>query len=633
MQLSLFRRAAVLALLALLPCAAALPFRVSNTLGASAVLQRDVPATVWGFGTPGAGVAATLDGAPAGRASVGADGVWRLALPPQPASAAPRALALAQDDGATAALDDLLFGDVYVCGGQSNAQFTLPQAFNAAEEVAAAAHYPNIRLFSAGQSVPPSQFAAPQVDISPVELPWSRASPATVGGGNWTHFSAVCWLFGRTLFDALGGAVPLGLLSVNWGGTDIQTWSSPDALAACAPNPNRNAPGVNANSSLWNSRMAPFTTGPTAMAGVHYYQGESNAPPFPIFKPGYYACALDALITDWRAKLRAGPALWFGVVQRAPLTAPGGSGYAEVREEQLAALRSANASVSTAADLGDALSPFGTYHPRFKRPVGERLAAAALRHRYGRLDGPAWLQPLATGGQDATPPGSGALALRVAFDPATVQGGALRLNASAAACPADDLAGTPPYRYYSSICAGFAVVVGAPAGAARGLPTLYSRLPGTALRNGVVLESGSYTLPGAQARCGALAAAGCVGFAASAGAPPPGDNATAALFTFHTLADLAPSPNGTAWATFTPYGTYALPAAAAVAADGVSVEVSAQCGALCASGQAVVRGVSYGWGSWPVMSLYAGSGMPALPFYVSLEGGGGGGAGVPVRHY
>ena len=631
MQLDRLALALLLLQLLLAPCSA-LPFRLSSTLGSSAVLQRDVPATVWGFGTPGAGVAATLDGAPAGRASVGADGVWRLPLPPQPASASPRVLALAQDGGATATMEDLLFGDVYMCGGQSNMQFTLPQVYNAAEEVAAAARYPSIRVFSAGQVAPPSVLAAPQVDLSFVNLTWSRATaPGAVGGGNWTTFSAVCWLFGRTLHDALGGAVPVGLLSVNWGGTDIQTWSSPDALAACQPNPNRNAPGVNANSSLWNARMAPFTTGPTALAGVLFYQGESNAPPFPIFTPGYYACAMEALITDWRAKLRAGADMWFGVVQLAPFTAPGGYGYAQVRAEQLAALRSANATVSTAADLGDALSPFGTYHPRFKRPVGERLAAAALRHRYGRRDGPAWLQPLATGGTDATPPGSGTLALRITFDPASVQGGALFLNASAASCPADSLAGSPPYPYYTYICAGLQVVVGAPAGAPS-LPTRYTRLPATALINGRVLDAGALTLPGAEARCAALAAQGCVGFAVSSGAPPPADNATVAEFSFHTLADLRPSANGTAWATFTPFGTYTLPAsAAAVAGDGVSLEVAAECGALCASGQAVVRGVSYGWGSWPVLSLFAGSGLPALPFFVSFEGGGA--EGVPVRHH
>lgn len=348
-------------------------------------------------------------------------------------------------------------------------------------------------------------------------------------------------------------------------------------------------------------------------------RGESNAPPFPIYEPGYYACALNALITDWRAELRAGPEMWFGVVQLAPFTSAASYGYAEVRAEQLAALRSANASVSTAIDLGDPLGPWGTYHPRFKRPVGERLAAAALYHRYGRADGPAWLHPIASSGADATPAGSGALVARVSFEPHSIQGGGLVMNTSAT-CPRDDLQGFPPYPYYSIICAGYTAVVGAPTGSPA-LPTRYTRLNSTLLINGAVLGSGSYTIPQAEAHCAALAAEGCVGFAVS-GQPPPPDNETPAIFSFRTLADLHVNANATSWATFTPHGTYALPATAAVAADGVSLVISADCGALCATGQAELRAVTYAWGSWPVATLFAESGLPALPFYVRVNGTG-----------
>ena len=44
-------------------------------------------------------------------------------------------------------------------------------------------------------------------------------------------FSAVCWLYGRDLYDAY--SVPIGLISSDWGGTAIDKWSSPDALAKC----------------------------------------------------------------------------------------------------------------------------------------------------------------------------------------------------------------------------------------------------------------------------------------------------------------------------------------------------------------------------------------------------------------
>lgn len=44
-------------------------------------------------------------------------------------------------------------------------------------------------------------------------------------------FSAVCWLYGRDLYDTY--KVPIGLISSDWGGTSIDKWSSPDALAKC----------------------------------------------------------------------------------------------------------------------------------------------------------------------------------------------------------------------------------------------------------------------------------------------------------------------------------------------------------------------------------------------------------------
>ena len=317
-------------------------------------------------------------------------------------------------------------------------------------------------------------------------------------------------------------------------------------------------------------------------------------------------------------------------MQLAPFTAPAGYGYAEVRAEQLAALRSANASVSTAIDVGDAMGPWGTYHPRNKRPVGERLAAAALRLRYGRADGPAWRHPIASGGADATPAGSGALVARVAFDAATLQGGGLVLNASANPCPRDDLQGYPPYPYYSLICAGFAAVVGAPAGAPA-LPTVYTRLDNTLLINGAALPSGVFTVPQAAARCDALAAQGlgCVGFEVISG-PAPRDNTTTAAFSFHTLVDLRADANATAWASLTPAGTVTIPATAAVAADGVSLIISADCGDLCASGRAELKAVTYAWGAWPVATLFAASGLPALPFYVTFNGTG---TGAAVRHF
>ena len=285
--------------------AAAAPLRLSRTLSDNAVLQRDAvspPAVVWGFADAGVTVAATLDGAalPGPPAVAGADGVWRVALPPTPAGG-PHAIALAASDGSKAAMANVLFGDVHFCSGQSNVGFVVAQGLNASAEIAAADAFPNVRLFTVGQGTTAD---APLLDLATVFAAWTEAGNASVSGADWTTFSAVCWFFGRDLYLALGGSVPIGLISSNWGGTPLIAWSSAEALAQCgtppppptalasasaalasaAPAASAAAPPAAAGSpytasELFNAMVSPFATGPTAMAGAIWWQGEADAPP------------------------------------------------------------------------------------------------------------------------------------------------------------------------------------------------------------------------------------------------------------------------------------------------------------------------------------------------------------------
>ena len=92
-------------------------------------------------------------------------------------------------------------------------QFTLLSAFNASVEVARAQAYPDIRVFTVGQG---TTSYTPLTQLGSVAQNWSVASSATIGVGNWSQFSAVRWLFGRNVYDALGGSVSIGLISSNW---------------------------------------------------------------------------------------------------------------------------------------------------------------------------------------------------------------------------------------------------------------------------------------------------------------------------------------------------------------------------------------------------------------------------------
>ena len=83
------------------------------------------------------------------------------------------------------------------------------------------------------------------------------------GNGKFGYFSAVCWIFGREVYDALGAAatspVPIGLVNNNWGGTPVESWTTPQVLASC----NVTRP----DSTLYNSMIHPYTVGPMALRG------------------------------------------------------------------------------------------------------------------------------------------------------------------------------------------------------------------------------------------------------------------------------------------------------------------------------------------------------------------------------
>jgi sialate O-acetylesterase len=215
--------------------AATAPCALSNVLGDHMVLQRaPASAMVWGFAPPGTGVKTTLAGFSGLTSVADAAGVWRQALPPQPASQAATNISFSCTTGEAFALNDILFGEIAICGGQSNMQFSLPcigfqDGYNATEEILAADAYPQVRTMTVGEfttSYTPLQ----QLAVPPL-LPWSVANSTTIGLGNWTATSAVCWFYGRYLFDQL--QVPIGLVSSNWGGTIIQSWSDNATNAQC----------------------------------------------------------------------------------------------------------------------------------------------------------------------------------------------------------------------------------------------------------------------------------------------------------------------------------------------------------------------------------------------------------------
>lgn len=188
-------------------------------------------------------------------------------------------------------LHDVLFGDVWLCSGQSNMEMTVGMIFNATEEINNAGHFPKIRLFTAATN----ESTMPIEELLGIELGWSVASPESVGGAAWRYMSAVCWLYGRMIHVALNSR-PIGLIASSYAGTAIEFWTPPKVLQACNTTMTRNEHiPVNYpsnHSNLFNSMIYPFTR--MVIYGSIWYQGEANAGSFT------YACVFSKMIESWR---------------------------------------------------------------------------------------------------------------------------------------------------------------------------------------------------------------------------------------------------------------------------------------------------------------------------------------------
>ena len=385
---AVFRGAALLVVasltLSLQPAAA--DVRLPSVIGSNMVLQRDAELPIWGWAEPGEKVVVAFNGQTA-NATAGDDGRWSVTLDPVKAGG-PHKLVIEGNN--RVALENILIGEVWVCSGQSNMQWSVRQSGNPDEEIAAA-KFPKIRLFH----VPRVPATEPQTDV---EAAWKECSPEDVEG-----FSAVAYYFGRKLHQELD--VPVGLIHTSWGGTRIEPWTPPEGLrmvedtrgilsgiqqataqweqqkdaaaAAGQPAPKHPLDHNQAPTALYNGMVHALV--PFAIRGAIWYQGESNRGEGML----YYQ-KMKALIGGWRKVWDQGE-FPFLFVQLAPWRYPGDAPEAlpEIWEAQLAAVRAIpNTGMAVTTDIGN----LADIHPKNKQDVGLRLALWALAKVYERDD-------------------------------------------------------------------------------------------------------------------------------------------------------------------------------------------------------------------------------------------------------
>lgn len=179
------------------------------------VLQRKMPIHIWGSADAKEIVYVTLNGI-SQSATTDRAGKWEVLLPAMEAGGPFTVQVKGKENEIL--LENVLIGDVWLCSGQSNMEFSLRGSTNAREAIRYSDNK-HIRLFT----VPKNKQIAIEDDLSGGN--WEECNPLTT-----PDFSAVAYYFGEALQKEVD--VPIGLINSSWGGTDIETWTSWESAMA-----------------------------------------------------------------------------------------------------------------------------------------------------------------------------------------------------------------------------------------------------------------------------------------------------------------------------------------------------------------------------------------------------------------
>ena len=194
--------------------------------GSHMVLQAGQEGEVWGMASPSAKVAVKVGEAAPLAATSSTTGRFSVTLPAMPASIYPVTIIITAGSESLV-LSDVLVGSVYVCSGQSNMGLTVSATANATREIAAAAmHGDRLRIMSVRNAPAYYNVSTPQTNLS-TSIPWSKPSSENIAG-----MSGMCYYFGVEQVQR-HPSQPVGMIASAWGGTDVQVWMSPKALAFC----------------------------------------------------------------------------------------------------------------------------------------------------------------------------------------------------------------------------------------------------------------------------------------------------------------------------------------------------------------------------------------------------------------
>lgn len=346
-----------------------LPAIVANNM----VLQRNTEVTLWGWATPNSTVHINCSWIKTNlKCQTNNKGYWQ--IPVVTTNSKSAQFITLKNESDTKTLQNILFGEVWLCSGQSNMfqplkGYTGQPTFGGRDAILNAKNT-NLRLFSVNKVASKS----PLNNLENTST-WQEASPQEVA-----NFSAIGYFFGEKLQEVLD--VPVGIIHSSWGGSKIEAWFSKSALKEFQkikiPDFKTSKRKQFLPTVLYNGMIHPILN--YKIKGVLWYQGESNRK-----HPEAYLKLFPALVKNWRSLWNIGD-FPFYYVQIAPYLYEGNTMYtpdantAFFREVQLKCLdKIPNSGIAITLDLGQP----NYIHPPQKKEVAYRLLYNALNQTYG----------------------------------------------------------------------------------------------------------------------------------------------------------------------------------------------------------------------------------------------------------
>jgi sialate O-acetylesterase len=345
-----------------------LPAIISSNM----VLQRNSTVVIWGWAEANEKIdleASWLNKLESFQAD--SKGNWRIEL--KTTNSKEAQIIRIKDKSSNITLDNILFGEVWLCSGQSNMEQPIRgyigQPVFKSNMATAKSNNPNLRLFT----VKRNGSKEPLKDVDG-HISWESASSESV-----SDFSAIGYFFGRQLQEILD--CPVGIIHSSWGGSSIRAWVGDETIANYQKDNSENVEypeGIKYEpTTLFNAMINPLLS--FRIKGVLWYQGETNRK-----EPENYRTLFPSMVKNWRDRWGIGN-FPFYYVQIAPylygnndvFQTPENSAF--IREVQLQSLDLIpNSGIAITMDIGEGY----TIHPPRKKDVADRLLFNALQQTY-----------------------------------------------------------------------------------------------------------------------------------------------------------------------------------------------------------------------------------------------------------